>query len=89
MRTERQEIQKLVRDFSSRMRAKLLKKLGRGWSGWRDDDFREKLENDLLIHLRLALQGDATQWVDVANYAAFLDYQSRQPPKPKVRRRNL
>jgi len=77
MRNERQEIQALVNDFSSRMRAKLLKKLGRGWSGWKDDDFRQKLEEDLLLHLRAALQGDATQWVDIANYAAFLDYQSR------------
>ncbi len=82
MRNERQQIQSLVKDFSSRMREKLLKKLGRGWRGWENDAFKRKLEDDILIHLRLALQGDASQWVDVANYAAFLDYQSRQATTP-------
>ncbi len=78
MSSEKQKLQALVRDFSSRMLEKLQAKRGRGWSGWRSEHFKERLENDLLIHLRLALQGDDSQWIDVANYAAFLDYRGRQ-----------
>lgn len=83
MSSEKQKIQAMVSDFSSRMEAKLQSKRGRGWKGWSHDLFKKQLEDDLLLHLKLALQGDATQWVDVANYAAFLDYQIRQSTDQK------
>ncbi len=67
----------MVDAFAKRMRRKLQAKRRNRWTGWRMSGFKSKLEDDLLTHLKLALQGDASQWVDVANYAAFLDYQAR------------
>lgn len=69
-------ITKLIELFSAKMLKKLNAKKRQGFSGWQHIELKQKLENDLLLHLKRALQGDSSQWVDVANYAAFLDYQT-------------
>lgn len=65
-------VRQLVREFSREMREKLLVKTGDGWSGWNTEGFQPACREGLAIHLVRALDGDAAQWVDVANFAAFL-----------------
>lgn len=71
---ERTMLRQLVREFSSEMREKLLAKADAGWGGWDIKIYKKTLEEKLVHHLVRALKGDAKQWVDVANFAAFLWY---------------
>jgi hypothetical protein len=70
---DRTRLRKLVQKFSAAMRVKLLSKQDRGWENWDVPAFREKLVVDLISHLLRAADGKhPEQWVDIANYAAFL-----------------
>ena len=75
---EAERLEKMVDDFAARMLEKLIDKDDEGWSGWSQPNYRKVLEHKLMDHAVRALQGESEQWLDVANFAAFLDYQSRQ-----------
>ena len=81
MATELHELQRMVRDFSGEMRDKLAHKASRhggGWVGGREPRYRRPVVDGLMTHLGRALEGDDSQWVDVANYCAFLWKQSHE-----------
>lgn len=63
----------LVADFSGEMLSKLHAKQREGWVGWNDDGWISDadLEEDLMKHIARA-RLDPDQWIDVANYCAFL-----------------
>jgi hypothetical protein len=77
---EKSELRKLVRDFSAEMREKLLAKADRGWRGWNATYYREIFRSLLVEHVS---KGD---WVDVANFAAFLWYLDQRAPKRPLAR---
>ena len=71
--SEHNKLCDLVTDFSDRMREKLLEKLDEGWEGWDDADAKMEFEDRLIAHVVSAMRGEEGEWVDVANFAAFLD----------------
>ena len=66
-------LKSLVADFSAEMYEKLRHKQDCGWGGWNEECqvSDEELETDLMKHIGRA-RSDPKQWIDVANYAAFL-----------------
>lgn len=84
---ERTDLRALVRDFSSEMRQKLLSKEDDGWFGW-DDVYAERhklprrLQEALMSHVVRAID-DPKQWIDVANFAAFLWNLATREPVPE------
>ena len=76
MASEEQQIDALVSDFSDAMRRKLHQKRHQDWSGWDDPDERDALIAKLRSHVVRASSSDeipdGKQWIDVANFAAFL-----------------
>ena len=76
--SEKAALRTLVKDFSAEMREKLLAKADQGWVGWDHPNYRLDLEQKLFAHVLRALRGDSRQWVDVANFAAFLWAQSSE-----------
>ena len=75
--TESERLEMVVDDFADRMKKKLLQKEDEGWSGWRRKVHSQDFEDRLIEHALCGIRGDSAQWVDVANFAAFLDYQAR------------
>lgn len=74
----------LVDGFAKAMRSKLLAKSRDGWSGW-EHCSEDELERRLLEHLARALR-DPNQWVDVANFCAFLWWQHQRSLKETSRK---
>lgn len=70
---KRRSIETLVDTFAAKMLSKLTYKRDSGWSGWGDRRSRTQFERRLLKHAERAIAGEKGQWVDVANFAAFLD----------------
>lgn len=64
----------LVDEFAAEMKLKLLAKRREGNWGWDNPENRDKIEHGLFAHLKRP-----GQWIDVANYAAFLWNIDRQP----------
>ncbi len=75
-------IEKLVKEFSAKMLEKLNTKRLDGWTGWNDRTMRGEFVTRLLEHARRADLGVKGQWVDVANFAAFLDRIETRERKP-------
>ena len=69
--TDEDKLNKLVDDFSMAMRRKLLLKKHQGFYGWNDKSYRGVIGKKLMEHVERARK-DPSQWVDVANFAAFL-----------------
>ena len=70
--TERQQLQMVVREFGAVMLAKLQTKRLRGFTGWNATNLPDSvLERGLMDHVARAMR-DPKQWIDVANFAAFL-----------------
>lgn len=65
---EKTELRNLVRQFSAEQYAKLNRKVDLGWLGWDDPGNRDDFKTRLIEHV---VKED---WVDVANFAAFLWY---------------
>ena len=67
------KLAKAVDWFTSEMRAKLLAKADQGYEGWDDPEYiTGQWRDQTLGHvIRLMLDGDAGQAVDVANLAMF------------------
>ncbi len=63
----------MVDQFSKRMKEKLVAKANRRFAGWDCESYRADLERKLFSHAMRGIQGDGNQWLDVANFAAFLD----------------
>lgn len=73
------ELCKMAHAFARKMLDKLLDKMLEGYEGWADSDFRDELIDKLGEHVRRAREeGEKGQWVDVANFAAFLDAMEEQ-----------
>ena len=69
---DKTELRRLVTEFSSEMRSKLAAKADAGWCGWNAMNLPDSvLEEKLFAHAARAMR-DPKQWVDVANFAAFL-----------------
>lgn len=68
----------LVERFAAEMLRKLKKKQRGGWSGWNALYNKEDFERRLMLHALRGVHGETGQWVDVANFAAFLDNIERQ-----------
>ena len=68
------QLRTLVREFGDEMIKKLFSKLEDGWSGWTDRGERENFHARILHHVARGMEGEEGQWVDVANFAAFLDH---------------
>lgn len=64
----------LVDEFAAEMKLKLLAKRREGNWGWDNPENRDKIEHGLFAHLKRP-----GQWIDVANYAAFLWNIDRHP----------
>lgn len=63
----------LTVQFRRHMEAKLLLKQREGKGGWGNIRHRAFLKQELLLHVHRALEsGKGEDYVDVANYAAFL-----------------
>ena len=79
----RSELEELVDRFAAEMKAKLLKKANDGWYGWDEKENIEQFSEDLLDHADLqSPNGYAdVDYVDVANFAAFLWNLTAQPPE--------
>ena len=73
MSDEKQRLKRMVNDFATEMVFKLEAKMDEGWSGWDDHDMQMEFETRLIVHVMRATRGEKGQWVDVANFAAFLD----------------
>ena len=73
MKAKRRSIETLVESFAAKMLDKLTYKRDMGWTGWGDRRRKGQFERRLLEHARRAMEGERGQWVDVANFAAFLD----------------
>ena len=74
MNSEQKQLVAMVDDFARQMKEKLLAKEKDGWTGWRETHYRSNFQRRLVAHAIEAIQGDNRQWVDVANFAAFLNY---------------
>lgn len=78
MKSEQQQLNDMVDAFAARMKEKLQAKYVAGWSGWNSAGYRNTLHLKLINHAMKGIHGDDQQWLDVANFAAFLDYQALQ-----------
>lgn len=75
-KTEADRLIEMIDAFAERMKEKVLDKLAEGFSGWSQKSYRKTLESDLVEHAFRGIRGESDQWLDVANLAAFLDYQA-------------
>lgn len=75
MSTEKQKIEKTVKEFSALMNNRLQSKRRKGFSGWTDPIMRRDLETRLLNKMAKVIRSVATQedYVDIANIAMMLD----------------
>ena len=73
---EKRGLEKLVERFSGAMLEKLKAKRRSGYTGWDRRIPAEDLERRLADHMVRAIH-DPKQWVDVANFAAFLWYRDQ------------
>ncbi len=73
------QLEQLVEKFSAGMLAKLNQQKDRGWTGWRN---RQRFPDHVIVERLLSHVGkalhDPKQWIDVANFAAFLWWRSRK-----------
>ena len=69
--TDLERLDKLVDEFSHAMRDKLYLKKAHGFHGWDEKVMRGVLTRKLNEHVERARK-DPKQWIDVANFAAFL-----------------
>ncbi len=72
------KLQTLVDEFSKEMLDTLEGKELEGWRGWNWKRFSKRsLETRLQEHVARAIQ-DPEQWIDVANFCAFLWWRARK-----------
>ena len=71
--SEKSELSRMLQMFSGKMRQTLYAKVEAGWIGWDRPHYRKQFEKALIAHALRAVHGERGQWVDVANFAAFLD----------------
>jgi len=70
--------------FTESMWKKLKLKASLDWRGWNEIPWKSTLKKRLLLHVMELFDGDASQAIDIANYAMFLEYLLKQE-KEKVR----
>ncbi len=75
-----EKLAELVESFSAKMLNELAGRASRGWMGWSHRRRKRNFEIRLLKHAQRGIDGEAGQWVHVANFAAFLDRLENLPP---------
>ena len=84
--SEKLKLKSCISLFSREMYQKLCLKDDAGWSGWDCEQHTNRFKEQLVLH---ALRG---QWVDAANFAAFLwagenlAYETAQAMKERIRK---
>ncbi len=76
----------LVESFSAKMLYTLGGKASRGWLGWSHRHRKRNFEIRLLEHAQRGIDGEAGQWIHVANFAAFLDRLENLPAATAAQR---